>query len=717
MTEPSTATHLHLRAAGTSVVLDRQGDRLPRLLYWGRDLGDLTAEDIDQLRRALAPTRRAAGFDAPVPLALVAEQSAGWMGTPGLTGHREGRDFSTAFTLTGIKQVDAGPTAAEAVSVTAADAAAGLELTVDVVLTVSGLLRMRAAVTNTGDGVFDLHGLDLNAPVPTEATEILDLTGRWGRERALQRHDFTHGTHLRESRRARGLDAALVMAAGRRGFSWRGGELRAVHAEWSGNTRTYAERLHDGSSLLGAGELLLAGEVRLARGETYTGPWVAFTHGDGLDEAAGRFHGYLRARPEHPTSTRPVQINVWEAVYFDHDLDRLKTLADQAAALGVERYVLDDGWFGSRRDDTSGLGDWVVSGDVWPDGLGPIVDHVHDLGMEFGLWFEPEMVNPDSDVARAHPEWILAARGDRWPVEGRHQQVLDLTNPGAYAHVRDQMLAVLRAYRIEYLKWDFNRDLVEAGSQATGRAAVHEQTLAAYRLMDELIAAQPGLEIESCSSGGGRIDLGVMARCVRVWGSDCIDPLERQLIEAGTSLLLPPEMVGSHVASPVSHTTGRAHTIDFRASTAFFSHMGIEWDLTKASEEELARLGAWIAAHKEHRDLLHRGTVVHGDHADEAFWLHGVVAGDASEAIYAVASVRTSPLSAPGAARLPGLDPDRRYRVAPLALAGAPVVDRGTTPPWWDDGVTLRGEVLDRAGVQLPVLRPEQQVLLHVTTV
>ncbi|MFC7403714.1 alpha-galactosidase [Georgenia alba] len=707
--------HLHLRGGGTSLLLDCAGDRLPRVLHWGADLGELTDEDVDQLRLALRQPPRAAGTDGEVPLALLAEQSSGWMGTPGLTGHRGGNDFSTLFTVDGIRrETPAEPAVAEQVTVAASDADAALDLELVLELLVSGLVRLRASVTNTGDSVFDLHGLEVNLPVPTEADELLDLTGRWGRERAQQRSAFTHGTHLRENRKGRALDAALVMAAGRAEFSWRQGEVRAAHVGWSGNTRVYAERLSHGTGLLAGGELLLAGEVALHGGQTYTGPWVYFTHGEGLDEAAGRFHGYLRARPQHPPSPRPVQLNVWEAVYFDHDLSRLQRLADVAASLGVERYVLDDGWFGSRRDDTSGLGDWVVSPDAWPDGLAPLIDHVHGLGMQFGLWFEPEMVNPDSDLARAHPEWILAARPDRWPVEQRRQQVLNLTIPEAYAHVRDQMLAILREYRIDYIKWDYNRDLIEPATQGTGRPAVHEQTLATYRLMDELIAAQPGLEIESCSSGGGRIDLGVMARCVRVWASDMTDPLERQLIEQGTSLLLPPEMVGSHVASPVSHQTRRTTGLDLRASTSFFSHMGIEWDITTASPEDLDRLRGWIELHKAHRELLHTGTVVHADHPDDALWVHGVVGTDGAEAIFAVAALRTSPLTVPGPVRLPGLDPDRRYVVAPLLPDGDARARRGGSVAWWESGVTLPGRALGTTGLQIPHLNPEHQVLLHV---
>ncbi|WP_324651541.1 alpha-galactosidase [Georgenia sp. H159] len=706
---------VHLRAGGTSVVLARTGTALPRVLHWGADLGELDDDALGGLARVSEPPLVSGQPDVVVPLALLPEHSSGWMGTPGLTGHRGGTDFSTAFAVTSFDVDDADdPLVAARVRVTAADAVAGLGLEIVLELLASGLLRMRAALTNEADGVFDVGTLDLALPVPPTAREVLDLTGRHLRERALQRHEFTLGTHLRESRRARGHDASLVLAAGSRGFGWRHGEVHALHVAWSGNTRCYAERTNLGDAMLAAGELLLAGEVRLQPGEAYTGPWVYASHGSGLDDMAGRFHRFLRVRPTHPRSPRPVTLNVWEAVYFGHDLDRLTELADRAAAVGVERYVLDDGWFGSRRDDTSGLGDWYVSPDVWPSGLGPIIDHVHGLGMQFGLWFEPEMVNPDSDLYRAHPDWILSA-GGRLPVAARSQQVLDLGNPDAYAYIRERLLAVLDEYAIDYVKWDYNRDLVEPGQQATGRAGVHEQTLAVYRLLDEVRAAHPGLEIESCAGGGGRVDLGILERTDRVWASDCIDPLERQLIEAGTRLLLPPELIGSHIASPVSHTTGRAHTLDFRAGTAFFSHLGIEWDLTAAEPADLDRLAGWVTAHKLHRDLLHSGTVVHTDDRDESLWVHGVVAEDRREAVFTLVQLRTPVASPVGRVRLPGLDPDTTYRVAPLP-PGDTVGDRAghAPPPWWSRPAHLTGRVLGAVGVQAPVLNPEQLVLLHL---
>ena len=251
--------------------------------------------------------------------------------------------------------------------------------------------------------------------------------------------------------------------------------------------------------------------------------------------------------------------------------------------------MLDDGWFVGRRSDNAGLGDWQVDPDVWPQGLHPLVDRVTELGMQFGLWVEPEMINPDSNLAREHPDWIMAT-GGRMPILSRQQQVLDLGNPAAFDYILDSLDALLTEYGIGYLKWDHNRDLIDAGHAPAGTPAVHDQTVAVYALMDELRRRHPGVEIESCSSGGGRVDLEVLQHTDRIWTSDCIDALERQTIQRYTGLLVPPELFGAHIGSDHSHTTGRRHDLSFRAGTALFGHMGIEVDLTEMSPAELAEL-------------------------------------------------------------------------------------------------------------------------------
>ncbi len=724
MTEPVNTSVL-MRAEGTCVLLDLGVGRLPAIIHWGTDLGDLTAADAGELARGGIHPIVANIVDEPVRVSLLPEHHTGWVGRPGLRGSRSGAAWSPRFTTTELRVNGAVATSSSGelgivtcgtggIEVDAVDETAGLALTLGIELLPGGVLRSQAQLTNTGDDGYQLDDLVLAYPVPPVAGELLDLAGHWGRERVPQRRAFTVGTHLREGRKGRtGPDAATVLHAGVPGFGFGWGETWGVHVGWSGNHTHYAERAFTGEQLLGGGELLLPGEVVLARGESYTSPWVYGSYGDGLDEVARRFHRYLRSRPQHPSAQRPITVNVWEAVYFNHELQPLLDLAERAASIGVERYVLDDGWFGSRRDDYSGLGDWTVSKEVWPDGLHPLVDKVTGLGMQFGLWFEPEMVNLDSDVARAHPDWVMAT-GDRTPVPSRHQQVINLGIPECYDYIRDAIFAMLAEYAISYIKWDHNRDLIDAGTQPGGRPGVHAQTEAVYRLMDEIRAAHPGLEIESCSSGGARVDLGILQRTDRVWVSDCIDPHERQLMMRWTQQLIPPELLGSHIASGTSHTTGRTHELNFRAATAVFGHLGIEWDLRKATETELSELAEWIAFYKGNRDLLLRGDLVRVDFPHPALNGFGVVAPDKSRALYSFTAVDAYDTVLLGRLRFPGLDPARRYRVAP-ALVGRP--PSGLRPPvWWGLERDYTGElsdlvaghppkfraIADRLGVELP---------------
>ncbi len=728
---------LHLRRARTSLVLDARGPGLPRVAHWGADLGPLDETELSTLVGTTVPPVVPSSFDAPTVLSLLPEPGAGWGGRPGLAGHRDRTAWSTAFRLDGVDVVDDpgrvatggeavrvpekerdhdGPATAR-VSVRASDPSAGLSLTVELALDPHGLLTVRHRLRNDGTTAYELRELTPMLPVPPVATELLDLTGRWCRERSPQRHPWPMGTWLREGRHGRtGHDATLLLVAGTAGFGFGHGEVWAVHTAWSGDHVTFADRRPTGESVLGGGELLAPGEVVLAPDTEYATPLLYAVWSDaGLDGLSDVLHRHLRARPGHPRTPRPVTLNVWEAVYFDHDLDRLRHLADRAAEVGVERFVLDDGWFRGRRHDLAGLGDWYVDEEVWPDGLTPLIDHVTGLGMGFGLWVEPEMVNTDSDLFRAHPDWVLAVPG-RLPPEWRHQQVLDVAHPEAYAYLLDRLDALLREHPgISYLKWDHNRDLTEAAHH--GRPGVHEQTLAVYRLLDELRARHPGVEIESCSSGGARIDLEILRRTDRVWASDCNDALERLSIQRWTGLLLPPELVGTHIGPERSHTTHRVHDLGFRATTALFGHHGIEWDIGAIGFTERRELTAWVALHKRLRPLLHAGRVVRVDHPDPAVWAHGVVAHDRSSAVYAVARLATSVTQVPGPVRLPGLDPHRRYAVRPAAGAPEPAVLQLNEPGWWDDdrGATLPGGVLASVGLQLPALHPEQALLLEVT--
>ncbi len=713
----------HLRSGGVSVVLDtRGGAALPSVVHWGDDLGELTEPALAALALASAGPYGDSRVEVPERVSIVPTPAEGWTLTPGVTGSRDGRDFSPNFSLVETTTIEPTSEVADGRRFVGRDAVARLSVTVEIVLAPAGVVKLRATLTNLavpteeGEETYRLERLLLGMPVPSEAAEVMDFTGRHTWERIPQRSEFRVGTYVRESRKGKpGLDSAFLLAAGRAHFGFTSGEVWALHLGWSGNQVCMAERGPNGLRMLAAGELLLPGELSLPGGQAYTSPWLYAGYGDGLNALAGRFHSIVRTRPGHPRDARPVVVNTWEAVYYSQHLDELVLLAKTAAQAGAERFVLDDGWFRGRRSDAAGLGDWTPDPDVWPEGLQPLIDGVHELGLQFGLWVEPEMVNLDSDLARAHPDWLFSA-GGRLGLPSRNQHVLDLGHPEAYAHVAGQMHALLDTYDISYLKWDHNSSVVEAGHTPTGVPGVHQQVLATYRLMAELKQRHPGLEIESCAGGGGRIDLGILERTDRVWPSDCLDPLERQSIQRWTSVLLPPELCGTHFGSPVDHTTGRRPHVDLRAQTAFWGHLGIEADLNRLEPAELDRLAEWIALHKQFRPLLHTGRVIVADHPDDAVRVHGVVAQDGSEALVGIVTLRRSVSWPPGRFRWPGLVPDQSYAITPL-LATEALLETTWTPEWMRSGVVLSGRVLERVGLQLPALLPERSVLVHLTAV
>ncbi len=671
---------VHLSGGGVSVLLAPSPLGVPTLLHWGPELGIPSAADLAAYAGLRRPGVPYSALDTPRHLSVVPDQGSGFTGTPAVEGRRDAPGdgpWAPRFLTWSWRTDGAGAV------LSSTDDEAGLALRWELEVTDEGLVRVRSTLTNSGGSPYAVDALRATLPVPADADELLDLTGRWSRERTPQRHPWPQGTWSRTGRHGRtGHDATLLLAAGTPGFGFRRGSVWGVHVAWSGDHHSYAERTPEGECLLGGGELLSPGEVVLAPGESYAAPWLVGAFSDeGLDGVSERLHRWTRRHSPRTRRARPVVVNTWEAVYFDHDLDRLAALADVAAEVGAERFVLDDGWFRGRRHDQAGLGDWTVDPAVWPEGLGPLVDHVRGLGMEFGLWVEPEMVNEDSDLAREHPEWVLSGRAapsGSW----RFQQVLDLQQPGAYAHVRDALLALLDQLDIAFLKWDHNRDLVDVAHD--GRPAVHGQTLAFYRLVDELRAAHPTLEIESCASGGGRVDLGVLSRTDRVWPSDTLDPLLRIGIQRWTTLLVPPEIVGAHIGGPVAHTTGRTSPLGFRAAVALLGHYGIEWDLTTTTREERTEVARWVALHKQVRHLVAEGTLVRSDHPDPAVTVTGMVARDLSEAVYVVTVADSPATQHPATVRLEGLDGDRRYRVEPVRPSdGGPrrpcgrAVDRG----------------------------------------
>lgn len=722
---------LSLRAAGTALVLDTAG-RVPRVLHWGADPGPLDDAAADALRQTGGPAVLNNSPDIPRTFSLLPTEFEGWAGTPAQEGHAAGTATTPRPRTEAVRHRSDGEDGGT-IEIDLADEITGLRTTMTIALDRFGVLSVDATLVRdaslAGDGAtipYTLDALRVMLPVPERAVDVLDFTGKWCRERAPQRGRLFYGSHVRRARRGKpGHDAPFLVVAGTEDLGFGRGEAWAAHLAWSGDGEYLVERLTEGagafSAVLGAGEGLRPGEIALADGDRYVAPTALFVWSDsGLDGIADRLHRRLRARPTHPRSPRPLTLNSWEAVYFDHDLPRLTALVERAAQVGVERVVLDDGWFHGRRGDNAGLGDWFVDRTVWPDGLGPLVDLVRSHGMQFGIWFEPEMVNLDSDLAREHPDWVLGPRQELGAT-ARAQYVLDLTRPDAYSHVLEQISAVVDEYAVDYIKWDHNRDLSEAVSGYVGvdRPAVHEQTLALYRMLDTLRARHPHLEIETCSGGGGRVDLGILERTDRVWASDCNDPVERLQIERWTRMLLPPELIGSHLGAERSHTTSRRTDLSFRLIVALTAHAGIEWDLQEADDDELARIARWAEVYRELRGLIHSGRIVNADLADEATALTGIVAQDGSRAVYTWARLVTSAPGQSGRVRFPGLDPEARYAVRIRDEFGQASRHQAADPAWITAalepaGVALPGSVLAVAGVPLPTLNPQQAMLFDL---
>jgi alpha-galactosidase len=698
---PAVGVH-RLLAGGVEVVVSATGAGLPEVLHWGAPLGDV---ETGALQLAMQRGVSSSGLDRPWPQTILPGEPDGWEGRAGLAGHRGG---ATLLPRWGDTQWSGDQ---RVLRVTAS--AAGLLLTTKFHLDDAGVLRIDHNVVNTGGTAVDITALEATLPVGDVAREVLDFSGRWTRERSPQRTVLTEGSRVRESRRGRtGHDSSFLLAVGTPGFTDSVGEIWATHLAWSGDSIYRVDALPEARTLIGAGPLLRAGEITLEPGETFRSPTAVFVWSDaGLDQISHRLHSSLRSRPGHPHRLRPVTLNTWEAVYFQHDFGRLERLAEVASAVGVERFVLDDGWFRARRSDTAGLGDWTVDRQVWPDGLHPLLHAVAQHGMEFGLWFEPEMVSLDSDLARQHPDWLLGP-DDGEVRSWRNQYVLDVSNPLVFDYLFDSISTLVTEYRLSYLKWDQNRDLIEAVSE--GRAHVHRHTEAVYELLDALRRQHPGLEIEACASGGARVDLGILERTDRVWASDTNDPIERLEIQRWTGLILPPELIGAHVGPPVAHTTRRASDLGFRIAVALFASAGIEWDITACTPEELDELRDAFVAYKRLRAVLHTGRTAQIDNGDPGLRITSVIATDGGTAVVRVARVATGGRALPAMLRIPGLIPAALYELKPVPELRAPRILDVTPPAWLEQGsVRLPGSTLANLGVRLPQLGPGQALVFE----
>ncbi|MER7561512.1 alpha-galactosidase [Streptomyces sp. NPDC048523] len=501
-------------------------------------------------------------------------------------------------------------------------------------------------------------------PDREDGWRLSQLHGRWAAESLLTRTPLTYGEKVIGSRRGHTGHQHLPWVALDTEATEEHGEVYGVALGWSGSWRIAVAQLPDARvQITGGAGYDDSGLLLLAAGESFTTPVFAGLWSDGGFGGASRtWHAYQRAHViPHADQDRPVLFNSWEATNFDISEEQQRTLARRAAAMGVELFVVDDGWFGARTSDRAGLGDWTPNPDRFPAGLKPLADYVRTLGMQFGIWVEPEMVNPDSELYRAHPDWVQYQPG-RKRTELRNQLVLNLAREDVQEYLWERLDALLSSAPIDYVKWDFNRCFTDAGwpGESYPQRLWVDHVRGFYALLDRLREAHPGVAFESCSGGGGRIDLGVLSRTDQVWTSDNTDPLDRLAIQHGFSQIHPARVMAAWVTdSPNTQLNDRVSSLRFRFVSAMAGVLGVGGDLAEWTEEELAEAARWVGLYKEIRPVVQRGDLyrlrppqgglsavqyVLGDEAVVLAWLQAQKYGEPAPSL-----------------RLRGLDPTASY--------------------------------------------------------
>lgn len=674
-----------------TLVLAARGGRLPEVVHWGAPLP--SGSDCASLARAGRIDVTGGMLDENPDLSICPEAARSFPGQPGLVVRDgDGTPFLPSFTY---EREDAGEDGGSLLLVHR-DRSWGLTHSArfDADPT-TGVMTVRAALE--AERPVRLSWLAAPVlPAPHLADEMIDFSGRWCGEFRTNVIPWRPGVRLRENRTGRtGHEHFPGLFIPCRGTTNTRGIVYGFHYGWSGGHRMVAEELPDGRRQVQFGHAV--DTERGAATHFETAPLHVVRSDAGLNGCAVAFQRHVRdriVRLPDPGRPRPVHYNCWEAVYFDHELPALKDIAARAAAIGAERFVLDDGWFGRRDDSSSSLGDWFVDPRKYPEGLGPLIDHVRRLGMTFGLWFEPEMVSPDSDLYRARPDWALGPADQ--PL-GRGQMALDTARTDVRDFVFERMAAILSRFPVDYVKLDHNRVLPSPDAA---------QTRGFYALLDRLRNRFPAVEIESSASGGGRIDFGILARIHRVWLSDSNDALERLRIQHDSALFLPAAVTGSHVGPRRCHTSGRSLDISFRAWTAAQRHLGLEMDPRELTDRECEVLATVIAWYKHNRDWLHRADILRLDSTDPALIGEQHLAEDGSRFVVFLGRAEAGDPIAPRPQPLAGLDPDAVYRVRLVNVDDVPRLSRAT-PALGRETIEAPGAWLTGHGLTLPWSFPE----------
>ncbi|MWV44440.1 alpha-galactosidase [Paenibacillus sp. HJL G12] len=517
-----------------------------------------------------------------------------------------------------------------------------------------------------------LQALSASIDFPHMDYEWLQLSGAWTRERDIVRRPLAYGMQAVESRRGSSSHqqnpfAALLSP----GTDEDHGEVYGFSLVYSGSFIAQAEVDQFRTTRLSIGINPFDFTWLLEPGESFQTPETVMVYSaDGLGGMSRIYHKLYRerlARGQFRDKERPVLVNNWEATYFNFNAEKIESIAKAGQELGIELFVLDDGWFGHRDSDNSSLGDWVVDLNKMPEGLNDLVHRVNQLGMQFGLWFEPEMVSPDSDLYRKHPDWCLHVP-ERRRTEGRQQLILDFSRQDVRDEIVRMLSDVLSSAPITYVKWDMNRNMTEIGSALLPpqrqRETAHRYMLGLYEVMERITSSFPHILFESCSGGGGRFDPGMLHYMPQTWTSDNTDAIARLRIQYGTSLVYPVSSMGSHVSAVPNHQLNRTTSLDTRGLVAMSGNFGYELDLTRFSEEENEAVKKQVTLYKEIRGLVQFGLhyrLLSPFEGNETAWMF--VAEDGSEAAvfyFRVLSESNAPLSR---LKLKGLDPAADYSI------------------------------------------------------
>lgn len=572
---------------------------------------------------------------------------------------------------------------ADTLTVTLADPLAGVTVTLFyTVFAQLPAIARHAEIACTGENPVSLdRAMSLCLDLPDSDYEMVELTGAWARERHVATRPLAEGVQAVYSLRGHSSHQFNpFLALKRPDCGEMHGEVYGFSLVYSGNFLAQADvdPYHVTRVTMGIHPQNFSWTLR--PGETFATPEAVMVYSDrGLNGMSQAFHTLYRSRLARGVwrdAVRPVLVNNWEATYFDFNEEKLLALATEARALGIELFVLDDGWFRNRSSDETGLGDWEVDTAKLPGGLKGFGEKLNAMGLQFGLWIEPEMVNPGTRLWQEHPDWVLHQPGRR-PLPSRHQYVLDCSNPAVVDYLYDRLTALLDGAPVGYIKWDMNRSISDAFSCAAGPegqgAVLHRYILGVYRLYQRLIDRYPRILFESCSSGGARFDPGMLYYAPQCWASDDTDAVERLKIQYGTSFVYPVSSMGAHVAAVPNHQLGRVTSLTTRANVAFFGAFGYEMDLTRLPPRGRELVARQVAFFKQYRRLLQFGAFwrLQSPFAhNEAAWM--TVSPDRETALVGDYLVLQQANAGYRRIRLAGLAPDRLYRVTPLGSGAEP---------------------------------------------